>query len=223
MYRILIVEDDFALAGEMKKQIESYGNEACCAENFRDITGEFRACAPHLVLMDIKLPYQDGYYWTAELRRISTVPIVFVSSASDTMNIVMAVSMGGDDFIAKPAEPMVLHAKLQAVLRRSYELAERANCLPFAGGELNLDDGTVRCGGRQAELTRNERRILQTLLENKGRIVSRDTLMLRLWNDDCFVEENTLTVNVNRLRKKLEDCGMAGVIVTKPGSGYLIS
>ena len=222
MYRIFLVEDDFALAQELKKQLECCGYEVCVVSDFRAVPDEMRAYDPHLVLMDIMLPYQNGYYWTAELRKTSAVPVVFLSSASDNMNIVMAVSMGGDDFIAKPVEPMVLCAKIQAVLRRTYEMNGGAGVMEFCGAALHLNDGSVSIGGKRVELTKNEFRILSTLLENRGRIVSRDALMLRLWNDDCFVEENTLTVNVTRLRRKLEEHGLSGVIVTKPGSGYII-
>ena len=220
MYRIFLVEDDPALAAELKNQLERREYEVRAVSDFRAVPEEVRAYDPHLVLMDIMLPFQNGYHWTAEIRKFSTVPVVFLSSASDDMNIVMAISMGGDDFIPKPVEPMVLCAKVQAVLRRSYEL--RANTLEFRGAVLNVNDGSVSAGDRTLELTKNEFRILRTLLENRGRIVSRDALMLRLWNDDCFVEENTLTVNVTRLRRKLEGLGLSDVIVTKPGSGYII-
>ncbi len=222
MYRIFLVEDDAALARELKRQLEQYGNEARIVSDFRAVPEEIRVYDPHLVLMDIMLPYQNGYYWTAEIRKFSTVPIVFLSSASDGMNIVMAINMGGDDFIPKPVEPMVLNAKVQAVLRRAYELPGSAGAMEFRGAVLNLNDNSVSVGGERVELTKNEFRILCTLLENRGKIVSRDALMLRLWNDDCFVEENTLTVNVTRLRRKLEAHGLGDVIVTKPGSGYII-
>lgn len=222
MYRILLVEDDSALAAEMKKQIERYGNEVHTVTNFHDIMGEFEKYAPQLVLMDIMLPYKDGYYWTAEIRRLSTVPVVFVSSASDNMNIVMAVNMGGDDFIPKPVDAMVLNAKIQAVLRRTYQLTGSHQVIELEGAQLNLNDASLSRGEEKVELTRNEFRILKVLAENRGKIVSRDALMLKLWSEDCFVEENTLTVNVNRLRKKLESVGLEDVIITKPGSGYLI-
>ena len=222
MYRIFLVEDDRALALELQRQLEQCGNEVRLVSDFRAVLDEVRAYDPQLVLMDIMLPYQNGYYWTAEIRKFSTVPIVFLSSASDGMNIVMAINMGGDDFIAKPVEPMVLQSKVQAILRRSYELTGAAGVMEFCGAALNVNDGSVRFGDVRLELTKNELRILRTLLENRGRIVSRDTLMLRLWNDDCFVEENTLTVNVTRLRRKLESIGLRDVIVTKPGSGYII-
>lgn len=222
MYRIFLVEDDHALALELQRQLEQCGNEVRVVSDFRAVLDEVRAYDPQLVLMDVMLPYQNGYFWTAEIRKFSTVPIVFLSSASDGMNIVMAINMGGDDFIAKPVEPMVLQSKVQAILRRSYELRDTQNTMAFCGAELNVNDGSVRFGDVRLELTKNELRILRTLLENRGRIVSRDTLMLRLWNDDCFVEENTLTVNVTRLRRKLESIGLRDVIVTKPGSGYII-
>lgn len=222
MYKILLVEDDFTLAEAVKKQLENYGNEVHTVRDFRDVTREFLACGPHLVLMDIMLPFRDGYYWTGEIRRISSVPIMFISSASDSMNIVMAISMGGDDFIAKPVDAMVLNAKVQAILRRTYEMADGTQMIEFRGARLNLSDHSIIYGGQRADLTRNEVRILQILLENKGKIVSRDALMTRLWQSDLYVEENTLTVNVSRLRKKLEDIGLPDVIVTKPGSGYII-
>lgn len=222
MYRILLVEDDHALAEEMKKTIESQGNEVRIVTDFNDVIGEFTAYMPKLVLMDIMLPYKDGYYRTGEIRQISKVPIIFISSASDSMNIVMAINMGGDDFIAKPVSPAVLNAKINAVLRRTYELNGNASCTDFCGGTLNVNDGSVTFEDKRVELTKNELRILQALLENRGRIVSREALMLRLWNDDCFVEENTLTVNVARLRKKLEEAGMKNPILTRPGSGYIL-
>lgn len=222
MYRILLVEDDSALAAEMKKTIETQGHEVRTVTDFQNVIGEFTAYSPELVLMDIMLPYKDGYYRTGEIRQISKVPVIFISSASDSMNIVMAINMGGDDFIAKPVSPMVLNAKIAAVLRRTYELNANTAGIPFSGGTLNTNDGSVSFEGKRVELTKNELRILQTLLENRGRIVSRETLMLRLWNDDCFVEENTLTVNMARLRKKLEETGMQNPIQTRPGSGYIL-
>ena len=222
MYKIFLVEDDFALAEVLKKQLENYGNEVKCVSDFQNVSKEFEEYSPDLVLMDIMLPFKDGYYWTAEIRKISAVPIVFLSSASDNMNIVMAINMGGDDFIAKPVDPMVLNAKVSAILRRTYEMSDTSSKIDFYDAVLNLSDYTVVRGEAKAELTKNEIRILQVLLENKGKIVSRDTLMTRLWHSDLYVEENTLTVNVSRLRKKLEDIGLCDVIATKQGSGYII-
>lgn len=222
MYKIFLVEDDFTLADAVKSLLESYGNEVQTVRDFRNVTEEFEAAKPHLVLMDIKLPFKDGYYWTSEIRKSSSVPIVFLSSASDNMNIVMAINMGADDFIPKPVDAPVLNAKVQAILRRTYEISDKPQTVEFCGAELHLTDYTVTCGDKRAELTKNEFRILQVLLENRGKIVSRDTLMTRLWQSDIYVEENTLTVNVSRLRRKLEDCGIEGAITTKPGAGYII-
>lgn len=222
MYRILMVEDDYALGQAMKAQIEMWGNEVKLVENFQNVVGEFSAYNPHLVLMDIMLPFFNGYHWCSEIRRISTVPVVFLSSASDNMNIVMAINMGGDDFIPKPVDPMVLTAKITAVLRRTYELADTLQVLEHRGAILNLADGSLDYQGQVIDLTKNEFQILRTLMESKGKIVSRDQLMTRLWQDDCYVEENTLTVNVTRLRKKLKNYGLVDFILTKPGSGYII-
>lgn len=222
MYRIYLVEDDFGLAEAMKKQLENYGNEVICVKDFHNVTEEFCSVAPQLVLMDIMLPFKDGYYWCSEIRKVSSVPVVFISSVSDNMNIVMAINMGGDDFIPKPVDPMVLTAKVGAILRRTYELGESLPVLEFHGALLNLSEGCIQYGEEKIDLTKNELKILQTLLESKGKIVSRDNLMTRLWQNDCYVEENTLTVNVGRLRKKLEDYGLKDIIQTKPGSGYIL-
>ena len=222
MYRIMIIEDDPAMAKAMKKQIEAWGNEVRCVEDFRDIIHAFAEYDPHMVLMDIMLPFFNGYHWCGEIRRISNVPVIFISSASDNMNIVMAMNMGGDDFIAKPVDLDVMMAKIQAVMRRTYDMAGKAPMLEHRGAILNLNNTSLTYKGERLELTRNEFRILQTLLENKGRIVSRDTLMTKLWQMDSYVEENTLTVNVTRLRKKLEAAGLTGFITTKVGSGYIV-
>ncbi len=222
MYRIMIVEDDQAMAGVMKKQIESWGNEVMCVQDFQNIISAFAEYDPHMVLLDIMLPFFNGYHWCSEIRRISNVPVVFISSASDNMNIVMAMTMGGDDFIPKPVDLEVMMAKIQALLRRSYDMAGRIPVLEHRGAVLNLNSTALTFQGRQVELTKNEFRILQTLLENKGKVVSRDTLMTKLWQMDAYVEENTLTVNVTRLRKKLENAGLENFITTKVGSGYII-
>ena len=221
MYRIYIVEDDEALASAMKQQLETYGNEVVLASDFRSVADEFTRVKPHLVLMDIMLPFYTGFYWVSEIRKISTVPVIFISSAATSMNIVTAINMGGDDFIAKPVEPMVLSAKVQAVLRRSYELWEGGTYLECRGAILCLDDATLSYRGAKIDLTRNEFRILKVLFENKGKIVTREALMTALWQSDIYVEENTLTVNVGRLRKKLEEHGLMDLIVTKAGSGYM--
>ena len=222
MYKIFLVEDDFSLADAVRKLLESNGSEVTAVKDFRNVTAEFTEAKPHLVLMDIKLPFKDGYFWTSEIRKISSVPIVFLSSASDNMNIIMAINMGADDFIPKPVDAMVLNAKVNAILRRTYEITSNSQTVDFYGATLHLSDYTVTYSGKRTELTKNEFRILQILLDNRGKIVSRDTLMTHLWQNDIYVEENTLTVNMSRLRRKLEDSGLEGVIVTKPGAGYII-
>lgn len=222
MYRILIVEDDEALAAALSEQIEAWGMEAVCIRDFRKITEEFSEYEPQLVLLDISLPFFSGYYWCAELRRVTTVPIIFMSSAADNLNIVMAMNMGADDFIAKPFDPAVLIAKLRAVLRRAYDFAASSPILAHRGALFCVGDGTLSFGGAKIELTRNESRILSELLENKGKTVSRERLMERLWESDSFVDENTLTVNVARLRKKLDLAGLPDFIATKVGEGYII-
>lgn len=223
MYRIMIVEDDPAIAHAMQRQIETWGFEVRCTENFRDVMEEFAAFDPQLVLLDIMLPYYNGYHWCSEIRKRSTVPVIFLSSASDNMNIVMAMNMGGDDFIAKPFDLEVLTAKIQAVLRRTYDFAGAARVLEHRGAVLNTSDASLQYGGKRIELTKNDYRILQLLLENRGRVVSRDALMEKLWETDCYVDENTLTVNMTRLRRKLEGAGLNDFITTRKGLGYCIA
>lgn len=222
MYRILIVEDDDSMAKTMKTQIDSWGNQAEIVKDFQNVISAFLSFDPHMVLMDIMLPFYNGYHWCSEIRKISNVPVVFISSASDNMNIVMAMNMGGDDFIPKPVDLTVMMAKIQAVLRRTYDMAGKIPVLEHRGAVLNLNDTTLLYDGEKIELTKNEFRILKTMLEQKGKVVSRDTLMTRLWQMDDYVEENTLTVNVTRLRKKLEQAGLCDFIKTKIGSGYII-
>ena len=220
--KILLVEDDEIISKSIKQHLENWNFEVVTAKDFRNITKEFTACNAHMVLLDLMLPFYDGYYWCKEIRKISNVPIVFLSSVSDNMNIVMAVNMGGDDFIAKPFNVNVLLAKIQAVLRRAYDMKGGISILEHKGVTLNLNDFNLSYRNKILELTKNEFRILETLLINKGKIVSRDALMVKLWQDDSYVEENTLTVNVTRLRKKLEDFGIDGFIKTKVGCGYII-
>lgn len=222
MYRIYIIEDDFTIASLMKKNLENWGYTVRCTEDFQNVIGEFTEFEPHMVLADIMLPFFNGYHWCNEIRKISDVTIVFISSASDNMNIVMAMNMGGDDFISKPVDLNVMTAKIQALLRRTYDMGSKIPMLEHRGAILNLNDATLSYDGNKIELTKNDFRILQTLMENKGKIVSRDTLMTKLWQIDCYVEDNTLTVNVTRLRKKLEAAGLTDFIKTKVGAGYII-
>ncbi len=222
MYKICIVEDDSSIADALRQHMEAWGYEVCVVQDFQNVITEFVRFGPHLVLLDIMLPFYNGYYWCSEIRKVSNVPIVFISSASDNMNIVMAMNMGGDDFIPKPVDLDVVTAKVQAVLRRTYDRPEQIPVLEHGGVILNLNDASFSYAGGRVELTKNEFRILKTLMENTGKIVSRDTLMERLWQADSYVEENTLTVNIGRLRRKLEEAGVFGFITTKVGSGYMI-
>lgn len=219
-HRIFIVEDDRVIARAVKQHIESWGCEAWVVSDFRNVLKEFVAFDAHLVLMDISLPFFNGYHWCREIRKISKVPVIFISSASDNMNIVMAMDMGGDDFIAKPFDLSVLTAKVQAVLRRAYEFSGAQPLLERRGAILNLSDASLTYEGKRLELTKNDFRILQTLMERPGQVVSRETIMLRLWETDCFVDDNTLTVNMTRLRKKLEAIGLEDFILTRKGAGY---
>ena len=222
MYRILIVEDDPGIARAIEQQLKMWELDAQCAQDFKDIMAVFSAYQPHLVLLDISLPFFNGYYWCNEIRKVSKVPILFISSASDNMNIIMAMNMGADDFIAKPFDQSVLIAKIQAMLRRTYDFAGTVPVLEHRGALLNTGDGTLSYQGQVIELTKNEYRILLALMKEKGKVVSREKLMQRLWETDSFVDENTLTVNVNRLRKKLDAAGLNDFILTKFGVGYLI-
>ena len=210
------------IAEAIQRHISAWGLVARCADDFENVLAAFADFDPQLVLMDISLPFFNGYHWCSEIRRVSKVPIIFVSSASDHMNIVMAVNMGGDDFIAKPFDLDVLTAKVQALLRRAYDFTAPAKLLESSGAVLNMSDATVCFDGRKTELTKNEFKMLQLLFENKGHIVTRDEMMTRLWESDSFVDENTLTVNITRLRRKLEDTGLSGLILTKKGIGYMV-
>ncbi len=222
MYKVFLVEDDELIASRLEAILSSWGFQVRRAEDLRRVMEAFRAFAPQLVLMDIGLPYYNGYHWCRQMRAESRVPIVFLSSASDKMNIVMAMDMGGDDFIAKPFDREVLMAKVQAVLRRAYDFQAPLTVLQARGAVLNTADASLAFGGERIELTKNDYRILETLMANKGRIVTREALMEKLWQTDSFVDENTLTVNVARLRRRLEAAGLEGFIVTKKGVGYMV-
>lgn len=222
MYKILIVEDDEGIAEALSRQIASWDMEPRRVEDFHRVMQEFAAFDPQLVLLDIMLPFYNGYYWCSEIRRVSRVPIIFLSSAADNMNIVMAMNMGGDDFIAKPFDMTVLISKLQALLRRAYDFGGTLPVLEHRGALLNTGDNTLTYQGEQIPLSKNEYRILLSLMESKGQVVSRERLMEKLWESDSFVDDNTLTVNVNRLRRKLEAAGLEDFIVTRFGVGYLV-
>lgn len=222
MYRILIIEDDPGISSAIAEQTKMWDLDARCVANFRNVMTDFAEYDPHLVLLDISLPFFNGYYWCSEIRKVSKVPIIFISSASDNMNIVMAMNMGADDFIAKPFDQSVLMAKIQAMLRRTYDFATAVPVLEHRGALLNTGDNTLSFQDQIVTLTKNEYRIMLALMENKGKVVSRERLMERLWETDSFVDENTLTVNINRLRKKLDAAGLPDFITTKFGVGYLV-
>ena len=222
MYKILIIEDDQIIARALKNHLDKWELETQIVEDFHHILDQFVAYDPQLVLLDISLPFFNGYHWCSEIRKISKVPIIFISSTSDNMNIVMAMNMGGDDFIAKPFDLTVMVAKIQALLRRTYSFQGQASLLEHQGAILNLSDASLSYADQKVDLSKNEFKTLQILLENKGKVVSRDVIMKRLWDSDCFVDDNTLTVNIARLRKKLDEAGLADFIATKKGIGYLI-
>lgn len=224
MYRIFIVEDDDVIAGTIADKLVSWGFEARICEDLRNVETEFVAYDPQLVLLDISLPFYNGYHWCNEIRRISKVPIMFISSAGDDMNVVMAINMGADDFVTKPFDLDLLLAKIQALLRRTYDfnVQQQSGLLSHKGVMLDGAACTVIFGNRKTELSKNENKILAMLMENKGQAVSRDTLMNKLWETDCFVDENTLSVNVTRLRKTLASIGIEDFIKTRKGIGYII-
>ena len=222
MYRILLVEDDPGIAQAVCAHLRQWELDARCVQNFRAVMEEFTAFDPQLVLLDISLPFFNGYHWCSAIRAVSKVPIIFISSAADSMNIVMAMSMGADDFIAKPFDGSVLMAKIQAILRRSYDFAPGMPIIEHRGAILNTDDNSLSYNGKSIALTKNEYRILLCLMQSRGKVVSREKLMEKLWETDSFVDENTLTVNVGRLRKKLDAAGLEGFIATKFGVGYIV-
>ena len=222
MYKILIVEDDKTIANAVKKHVETWGYQAYATQNFQNVMEDFAREHPQLVILDITLPFYNGYHWCSEIRKVSKIPILFLSSAADNMNIIMAMQMGGDDFVAKPFDLTVLTAKIQALLRRSYDFAGQTRIMEHCGVILNLADATLLYEGETLELSKNEYRIILTLLERTGSVVSRETLMEKLWATDSFVDENTLTVNVARLRKRLAGIGLSDFIETRKGLGYMI-
>lgn len=222
MYRIFMVEDDGVIAGAVQRHLESWGYQVACAQRFDAVLSEFVEFDPQLVLLDISLPFFNGYHWCQEIRRVSQVPILFLTSASDNVNAVMAMQMGGDDLQGKPFDLQVLSAKVQAMLRRAYDFTAAPALLSCGGAVLNLGNGTLTIHGQRVELTKNEGKLLQLLLEKKGQTVTRDAMMTALWESDSFVDENTLSVNVNRLRRKLEAAGLPDFIHTRKGVGYLV-
>lgn len=222
MYKVLIVEDDEIIAKSIANYLNKWDYEVKCVFDFRKVIDEFIEFNPQLVLLDISLPFYNGYHWCNEIRKISKVPIIFISSASDNMNIIMAMDIGGDDYIVKPFDLSVLIAKVNALIRRTYSFQGQVNVFERNGVILNLNDVCVIYKDKKLELTKNDFKILQILMENPGKVVSRNEIMMRLWDSDSFIDDNTLTVNVNRLRKKLEEIGIYDFIITKKGLGYMV-
>ena len=220
MHKILLVEDDEVIRQQVKKILEQWEYEVVLVEDFMEVLSLFVKEEPHLVLMDIGLPLFNGYHWCQEIRKVSKVPIMFLSSRAQAMDIVMAINMGGDDFVTKPFDQNVLLAKIQGLLRRSYEFGKDQSLLEYMGVILNLKAMDLVYQGEVVSLTKNEFQILQVLFERSGNIVSREDLMKELWNSDFFIDDNTLSVNVARLRKKLEAVGLKDFIETKKGVGY---
>lgn len=223
MYKVLIVEDDPKICELVGRELEKWNYDVAAVKDFAGIMGEFSSFQPHLVLMDVNLPSHDGFYWCKSIREVSKVPVLFLSSRDSAMDIVMAVGMGGDDYITKPFSMDVLLAKISALLRRSYSYRDtETETLEYGGAILNLQDSTLRYGGHETELTRNEFKILVLLLRSAGSIVGRERIMRELWQDESFIDDNTLTVNVNRLRKRLSDLGLDDFIRTVKNQGYEI-
>jgi len=221
-YKILVVEDDSIISAEIQKHLIEWGFEVHTVCDFEAVFSQFAMFEPHLVILDISLPFYNGYYWCTEIRKVSKIPIIFLSSTSDNMNIIMAMNMGGDDFVAKPFDLAVLSAKVQAMIRRAYSFQGNSHILEHKGVILNLSNASLEVSGEKVELTKNELRILQILFEHKGETVSREAIMKHLWDGDCFIDDNTLAVNLTRLRKKLEGISLNDFITTKKGIGYML-
>lgn len=222
MYKIMIIEDDEVISSLLKSHLEKWNYEVKCVEDFNKVMDLFLSFTPELILLDISLPLFNGYYWCEQIRKVSQIPIIFISSTSENMNIVMAMNMGGDDFINKPFDLNVLTAKIQAILRRTYSFSKEFHVLTHKDVMLNLLDASLIYQDQSLELTKNELKILQLLFEKPETIISRDEIMNHLWQDHQFVDDNTLSVNINRLRKKLEDIGLSDFIITKKGMGYIL-
>ena len=222
MYKIMIVEDDEIISNSIAGYLEKWQYSTREVQNFQNVVHEFVEYSPDLVLMDINLPYFDGYYFCEEIRKISKVPIIFISSANDDMNIVMAMNIGADDFIEKPFKLVVLKAKIEALLRRVYNFNSGTNLIVYKDVIFDMSRDEIKYGEELAELTKNESKILTVLLENREKIVSREEIINALWQSDNFIDENTLSVNVNRLRAKLKSIGVDEFITTKKGKGYIV-
>ncbi|MER2058480.1 MAG: response regulator transcription factor [Niallia sp.] len=222
MFKILLIEDDQTLFHAIKERLEQWSYTAFGINDFNKVMQEFADIKPDLVLIDIQLPKYDGFHWCRMIRSHSNVPIIFLSSRDHPTDMVMSMQLGADDFVQKPFHFDVLIAKIQAILRRVYNYSlEQTVLKTWWDATIDLEKNTVTSPKGEIELTKNEIFILKILLDQKNKIVSRDTLINELWNDKRFVSDNTLTVNVNRLRKKLDELHLGSHIETKVGQGYM--
>lgn len=220
MQKIFLVEDDKTISQLVAKNLTNWGYQVQEVKDFQTILKQIDDFQPHLIILDISLPFFNGYYWCQEIRKTSRVPIMFLSSHDQPMDIVMAINMGADDFVTKPFEVTVLLAKIQGLLRRTYDFVGEQSLLWFEQVALDLKTMQVSYTEAVEELTRNEFQILRVLFEHGKEVVSREALMRELWNSDIFVDDNTLSVNIARLRKKLTELGLPDLIATKKGVGY---
>ena len=221
-YKVMIIEDDLNAAQSISNFLEAWGFQCIYLENFQEVTEEFVKYKPEIVLLDITLPRYNGYYWCEEIRKISKVPIIFISSTSDNLNMILAMNMGGDDFVTKPFDLNFLLAKINSLLRRTYDFQGVMNIIACGDVVLDLDNAKLQYKGNIMELSRNDFIILKELMTHKGKNVSRDELMQALWSDNTFVDDNTLTVNITRVRNKLSKIGLEDFIITRKGMGYQV-
>ncbi|CUP46271.1 MAG: response regulator transcription factor [Turicibacter sp.] len=222
MKKVLIIEDDLDLALEMKRTLEHWQFDVRLTKAFNQIIETFLEYEPMIIILDINLPFFDGFYWCEKIRQISTVPIIFLSSRDSNLDLMMAIHHGGDDYLTKPVSSDILVTKINAIMRRTYDYVSNSNLVYLDNLVVDFEKGTLKHNNKTLELTKNEMRILTTLIKQKGKIVTREQLMINLWNDDEFISDNTLTVNVNRLRARLKEIGIDDFIQTKKGIGYLI-
>lgn len=219
--KIFIIEDEEKIRIELSELLNRYGYEANYSNDFENIVKIALESNSHIILLDINLPYYDGYYICREIRKKSNIPIIVVTSRNSEVDELMSMNLGADDFVTKPYNTQILLARISSLLRRTYQNMD-LEIFEFKGLKYNMSTSEMEFDNNKVELTKNESRILYTLIKNKEKIVSRNELMKSLWQNDEFVDDNTLTVNINRLRKKLEEVGAVGYLQTKRGQGYIL-
>ena len=220
-WKIFLVEDDKVIAKEIERHLKFWNYEIKIAEDFQNIFDDFKSFHPDLVLMDVSLPFYNGYHWCKIIRKNSKVPILFISAADENLNLIMAMDLGADDYLTKPFELELLQIKIRALLRRAYEYIETRNIF-YKDISLDCDKMIISRENKEIELTKNEFKILEILLEKPGKVVNRDEIIDKIWQTDSYIDDNTLTVNVMRLRKKLEEINIFELIKTKKGVGYYV-